>query len=551
MKNHKNIIHGLITCFSLSIGIAQDPFIFDSTLSNILPQSISNSIEVADVDNDGTNDIIFSGYDSTRFGVFLDVIKTSSTGSLQQGFSTNFVTYSDTIAEYLGGIGNIKLADVNLDGSIDIYLNGSVMSKLMLNSSSGNFSQSNWLQNMFVTYSNGDWGDVNMDGKPDLFLMGVNEFTDQILNELFINTGSYLAKDPTTIFPSLFGGSSAWGDYDNDGDPDLIIGGRTANKNSSVTRLYKNEPVGRLTEVTTADAINGLKAGAYHFSDLDSDGDLDLIMSGWNKIENRLVTYILENEPLGTYSLATNQIDFAVAYGTIDAIDFNLDGLQDLVIAGANSVTLYAGKVHSLLGKVYINNGDGTFEPIKQIDGARVAKFADINNDGIPDLVASGTTDIGNADSTFSKVYVNNINSDSQPPQAPNALTAFAVSTRAIFSWGSGSDDVDDPETLSYNIRIGTSPGGNQLLSSSIPYNSSNIGKRLIREFNDIPHGTYYWAVQAVDGSGNTSEWSQEDTLFIARLVASTQSLPGVYYSSAGWADYSEDGIPDLSLIHI
>ena len=65
-------------------------------------------------------------------------------------------------------------------------------------------------------------------------------------------------------------------------------------------------------------------------------------MSGWNKIENRLVTYILENEPLGTYSLATNQIDFAVAYGTIDAIDFNLDGLQDLVIAGANSVTLYA-----------------------------------------------------------------------------------------------------------------------------------------------------------------------------------------------------------------
>ena len=57
----------------------------------------------------------------------------------------------------------------------------------------------------------------------------------------------YVAKDPTTIFPSLFG-EVVWGDYDNDGDPDLIIGGRTANKNSSVTRLYKNEPVGRLTK---------------------------------------------------------------------------------------------------------------------------------------------------------------------------------------------------------------------------------------------------------------------------------------------------------------
>ena len=89
--------------------------------------------------------------------------------------------------------------------------------------------------------------------------------------------------------------------------------------------------------------------------------------------------------------------------------------------------------MHSLLGKVYINNGDGTFEPIKQIDGARVAKFADINNDGIPDLVASGTADIGNADSTFSKVYVNSINSDSQPPQAPNALTALRLVREQYF----------------------------------------------------------------------------------------------------------------------
>tara|TARA_Y100000748_G_scaffold68916_1_gene56221 strand:+ start:333 stop:4583 length:4251 start_codon:yes stop_codon:yes gene_type:complete len=551
MKTHKKLLRGLLTGILITLSSAQDPFVFDSSLSSILPKSISNAIEIGDVNNDSHSDIILSGYDSTRFGVFIDVILGNNNGSLSQGYSTNFVTYSDTIAEYLGGIGNITLSDVNLDGNIDIYLNGSVMSKLLVNSSSGSFSQSSWLQNMFVTYSNGNWGDVNMDGKPDLFLMGVNEFTDQILNELFINSGSYLGKDPTTIFPSLFNGSSAWGDYDNDGDQDLIIGGRTANKNSSVTRLYQNDPIGRLTEVTTADAINGLKAGAYHFSDLDSDGDLDLIMSGWNKIQGELVTYILENEPLGTYSLATNQIDFAVAYGTIDAIDFNLDGLQDIVIAGANSVTLYAGKVHSLSGRVYLNNGDGTFEQLKEIDGARVAKFVDIDKDGIPDLVASGTTEIGDADSTFSSIYINNIDEDSEPPQAPNALTAFAVSTRAIFSWGSGSDDIDDPGSLSYNIRIGTSSGGNQLMSSSIPFNSSNVGKRLIREFNEIPHGTYYWSVQTVDGSGNTSEWSQEDTLFIARLVASTQSLPGVYYSSAGWADYSEDGIPDMALTGI
>jgi len=548
MNTHHTRLRSILTGLMLSILTAQDPFVIDTSLSSSLPQSIANSIEIADVDNDGYNDIIMSGYDSTRFGLFIDVINVNSQGALTSGFSTNFITYPDTIAEFSGGLGNLDLSDVNLDGSIDIYLNGSARSELLMNSSSGYFSESNWLQNMFVIHSNGKWGDVNMDGKPDLFLMGVKQPADNILNELYLNTGTYLDEDPTTIFPALFTGSSAWGDYDNDGDPDLIIGGQTANPNSSVTRLYQNDPIGRLTEVTTADAISGIKSGAFHFSDLDSDGDLDLIMTGWDKITGNLVTYLLENEPLGTFSLYPEQIEFAVAHGTIDAIDFNLDGLQDIVIAGADDVSLYSGKINSLSGRVYLNNGDGTFEEIKQLNGARSARFVDINIDGIPDLVTSGTTEIGDPEKSFSHVFINNNSGTNEKPDPPSALTAFAVSTRAIFSWGVGSDDIDDPGSLSYNIRIGTSSGGNQLISSSVPYNKSNVGKRLIREFNEIPHGTYYWAVQTVDGSGNTSEWSEQDTLFIARLVASTQSLPGVYYSSAGWADYTEDGIPDMAL---
>ena len=35
----------------------------------------------------------------------------------------------------MGGLGNISLADVNLDGYIDIYINGSAKSKLLFNSS--------------------------------------------------------------------------------------------------------------------------------------------------------------------------------------------------------------------------------------------------------------------------------------------------------------------------------------------------------------------------------------------------------------------------------
>ena len=48
------------------------------------------------------------------------------------------------------------------------------------------------------------------------------------------------------------------------------------------------------------------------------------------------------------------------------------------------------------------------------------------------------------------------------------------------------------------------------LLSDVVAYNNSNTEQKLIREFTNIPWGTYYWKVQSVDASGLKSAWSQE-----------------------------------------
>ena len=63
----------------ISLTKGQSPFVMDSTLSSIIPQSISNSIQIADINNDGYNDIIYSGYDPTRSGLFIDVIRGNQT----------------------------------------------------------------------------------------------------------------------------------------------------------------------------------------------------------------------------------------------------------------------------------------------------------------------------------------------------------------------------------------------------------------------------------------------------------------------------------------
>ena len=159
----------IIVLSLISFSKGQDPFVMDSIISSIIPQSLSNSIQVADVNNDGHNDIIYSGYDPARFGLFIDLMNGNGEGGFSLNYQTNFPTYPDTITEFSGGLGNISLADVNLDGHIDIYLNGSAQSRLLFNNSTGSFNESSWLPNMSVTYSHGDWADVNMDGRPDLF----------------------------------------------------------------------------------------------------------------------------------------------------------------------------------------------------------------------------------------------------------------------------------------------------------------------------------------------------------------------------------------------
>ena len=525
-----------------------DPFALDSALTDSLSQSLANTIIAADMNNDNINDLVLFGYDETRFGAYLDIYSGTEQGSISSSYEEHHNSYPDTIAEFIGGLGSIDLSDINRDGWLDAFFHFPVFTDIRLNVD-GNLTESGSIESFSLSYGSAKWGDVDLDGDPDLFIMAVDEHQDIILNSLQLNDNNIFTEMPGTVFPDLFTGNCEWADYDNDGDPDLIIAGQTADPNSSVTRLYLNDPVGRLIENTSQELI-GLKGAAFRFVDLDGDGDLDLVMSGWNKFDG-LTSKIYINEPLGSFSPALSQIEFGVAYGSIDAIDFDLDGLKDLVIAGADSVSNYAADVHSLSCRVYKNNGDLTFSEIKLIPGGRTARFANINQDSLPDLVVNGTTGIGNPDSTFCRVYTNTIEETNESPSPPLALTAFAVSTRSIFTWGSGTDDHDDPVSLSYNLRIGTSPGGNDLLSSAIPVHNTNIGARLLREFVEIFHGYYYWSVQTVDAAGQRSAWSQEDTLFIPRLVQSDQSLPGVYFSTAGWGDYNEDGNMDLALTGI
>src|SRR6185295_8204500 len=117
------------------------------------------------------------------------------------------------------------------DGFIDLFVAnnpvgspsiGSSTSLLYHNSGDGSFTQTNSVVAATSQALVGAWADFDNDGWPDLFV--ANGFGDPTPNFLYRNLGNgHFSRVSSPKFSSASGGSvcAAWGDYDNDGFPDI------------------------------------------------------------------------------------------------------------------------------------------------------------------------------------------------------------------------------------------------------------------------------------------------------------------------------------------
>ncbi|MDG1224065.1 MAG: VCBS repeat-containing protein, partial [Candidatus Marinimicrobia bacterium] len=327
---------------------SQEVFEIDTDRSSILQNIISADIGIADLNNDGVNDIILSGYNKigNQEGLFLNTYSISSTGvidTLQMNLLSNYFTYipENHSSKYIGGDGGLALGDYDKDGLIDVLIHGSEFMFLTRNLG-GNLSTNNYMPDDFsesLGESSLQWADVDNDGDLDLFWMGLKNGRTTITNKLLLNQIDFdgntnWAFDNSIVMPDLRNGALAWEDIDLDGDLDLLTSGQQLTVESGVTKLYLNDPLGRLGEDTNQE-IAALKGTAICFSDLDNDTDSDLIISGYSPIDSSLKTLIYVNEPTGNFRLADEQINFGTIFGSIEAIDINMDGFKDIAISGA------------------------------------------------------------------------------------------------------------------------------------------------------------------------------------------------------------------------
>jgi uncharacterized repeat protein (TIGR01451 family) len=90
-----------------------------------------------------------------------------------------------------------------------------------------------------VSWSDAAWGDYDNDGDLDIFLAGYVSGGVPV-TEVWRNDGGGSFSQASTAPTDVVYGSGAWGDYDNDGDLDILLAGQNSSS-AAVTEVWRNE----------------------------------------------------------------------------------------------------------------------------------------------------------------------------------------------------------------------------------------------------------------------------------------------------------------------
>jgi enediyne biosynthesis protein E4 len=306
----------------------------------------------ADCDGDGDPDLAV-GNNSRGNQLFINNGNGTFTEQAQFGTGSTFA---------------VVWADFDNDGDPDMAVGRSnLASYLYLNNGNGTFTQ----QSVLATHNTIAlaWADFNRDGRLDLAAgNGLLGFPEQ--NTLYVNNG-----DGTFTPQAQFGqgqtATVAWGDFNNDGWPDLAAGNGGFGYTGQ-NYLYVNNGNGTFTE--RAEFGQG-DTSCLDWADFNNDGWLDLAVGNWNNGQ----CYLYVNDGHGNF---TEEPVFGVHnVNGIATGDFNNDGWLDLALADG---TFSAAEQNYL----YINNGDGTFTelPAFGLGSTDAVAWADVDLDGDLDL---------------------------------------------------------------------------------------------------------------------------------------------------------------------
>ena len=404
----------------------------------------SSCLDVADMDNDGLPDIIFSSLRTWNgsAGAFL-LFKNLGNSNFSQ---KQYISYQYPSA----GSTAIKAVDLNGDGWKDIVAtqfsdvyNGGVY--LMIRGSGGSYTN-------MVPYPGGrgpyglNVADFDANGAEDI--AATNYYSSEVTVHLTEGDGTLPAPRKFLTAP----GGNIWIDFedvDGDGDPDALTSG-------GYCSVLINQGGGIFGTYTTYNGVIGRPTGGGCLRDLNGDGVRDMLFADWNG-PNGVLLYARWRPGLGdgTFGEIVNtEIGFDNP-GDVDAADLDHDNDLDIVVASPYQNALYIG----------INDGFGNFTQriVPMQIGAERLVFGDFNRDTHIDIAVCANSPygyehrvavtMGNGAGDFGAAQVYNVD------DWPMSIAAGDVNADGILDLATCNRGYENDPVPSVSVLLGNSNG--------------------------------------------------------------------------------------------
>lgn len=367
------------------------------------------------------------------------------------------------------GAPNIAKGDLNGDGNTDL-----VGSDVQTNSVSvllGNPDGTFQAAKQFPAGSSPNAvaiADVNGDGKLDIIV--ANDPVGPTEASLLVGDGNGGFGAPTAIGGSVGGGTSiAIGDFNGDGRLDIAIANQGIGTNGAIDVLINNGS----GSFTTTGYQAGIKPIFVRAADVDRDGKLDLVVANAAKVAGTNDITVLHGNGDGTFTLSGGA-NVGFTPSSVDVADINGDGIPDLVVSnqsGGNLAVLYG-------------TGGGFFQnpvsyPANSTSaGENSVIAADLNGDGIPDLVVGSNTPSSVSILLGIKNNLQVSGTYSSSGTAPDAVATGDFN-------GDGLDDMAIVNSGSNNVSIRINQGNGNFKAQGSPYTVGTTPKAIVAaDFN-------------------------------------------------------------------
>ena len=329
-------------------------------------------------------------------------------------------SFTDISASITGmGRSAIAWGDYDNDGDLDFIMAGinaaGDKDARLYSNDEGNFDEAS---KTFVGVEDAAvaWGDYDNDGDLDLVLLGNGSNGDVCI--IYRNDGGDVFTDIEAGLPGISNGDASWGDYDNDGDLDLFVTGNW------MAKIFINDD-GIFTD--SGQEFGYWGSSRVCWGDYDNDGDLDVLLIGDSGAGAR--TKIFENRG-GNFLDSEIELEGRMA-GDAIWVDFDNDGDLDVNVSG------YDDALEANFN-LYLNQGDGVFE--EHFTGVEEAalnsvSWGDFDNDGDLDILQSGN-------GTGCGVVINGIY-ENMFPYFAKVYDNFSTAIRSSLAWADYDNDGD------------------------------------------------------------------------------------------------------------